>query len=254
VSDIPCFPLFSRDLWGGRCTKFEENQTNLNRVILPAASSVSSGDLRTDVSLTSADVRSDVTTKVTMEEQKQNTSVQKHVTCVRGAEEHHSQPHWHPGQDSCGWLYRDSSSSNGDSQSYKVLCNLGREHIKTAGGVEHVKHTVSASSATTDTKEWGKKLLDSLAYGRERHETPFCNHPSPACLVWSEWALGGVTNKSSSLRVLPFWVWSFCLLCVCVLRSCVCVSGERETERKRKRESARERETAADFLHPCFVY
>ena len=40
---------------------------------------------------------------------------------------------------------------------------LGRELIKIAGGVEHVKHTVSASGATTDTKEWGKKLLDSLA-------------------------------------------------------------------------------------------
>ncbi len=36
------------------------NQANLKRVILPAASSASSGDLRPDVS----DVRSDVTTKI----------------------------------------------------------------------------------------------------------------------------------------------------------------------------------------------
>ena len=34
--------LFSRALRGGKCTKFEENQTNLKRVILPAASSASS--------------------------------------------------------------------------------------------------------------------------------------------------------------------------------------------------------------------
>ena len=60
VRDIPCF---SRCLWGGRCTKFEENQTNLKRVILPAVSSASSGDLSPDVSLTSTDVRTDVTTK-----------------------------------------------------------------------------------------------------------------------------------------------------------------------------------------------
>ena len=39
------------------------NQTNLNRVELPAVSSASSGDLRTDVNLMSADVRPDVTTK-----------------------------------------------------------------------------------------------------------------------------------------------------------------------------------------------
>jgi hypothetical protein len=42
--------------------KFEVNQTNLKRVILPAASSASSGDLRPDVRLTSDDVRPDVTT------------------------------------------------------------------------------------------------------------------------------------------------------------------------------------------------
>jgi hypothetical protein len=41
--------LFSRALRGGRSTKFEENQTNLKRVILPAVSSASSGDLRPDV-------------------------------------------------------------------------------------------------------------------------------------------------------------------------------------------------------------
>ena len=38
---------------GGRCTKFEVNQTNLKRVILPTVSSVSSGDLSPDISLTS---------------------------------------------------------------------------------------------------------------------------------------------------------------------------------------------------------
>ncbi len=60
MCDIPCF---RGGLTGGRCTKFEVNQTNLKRVILPASSSASSGDLRTDVSLTSADVRPDVITK-----------------------------------------------------------------------------------------------------------------------------------------------------------------------------------------------
>ncbi len=47
-----------------RCTKFEVNRTNIEWVTLPAAPSVSSGDLLTDVRLTSADVRADVTTKV----------------------------------------------------------------------------------------------------------------------------------------------------------------------------------------------
>ena len=40
------------------------NQTNLKRVILPVGSSASSGDLASDVSLTSADVSPDVRTKV----------------------------------------------------------------------------------------------------------------------------------------------------------------------------------------------
>ena len=39
------------------------HQTNLKGVILPTVSSSSSGDLRPDVSLTSTDVRSEVTTK-----------------------------------------------------------------------------------------------------------------------------------------------------------------------------------------------
>ncbi len=55
--------LFSRGLRGGRFTKFEVNQTNLKRVILPAASSASSDDLRSDVSWRQPDVRPDVTTK-----------------------------------------------------------------------------------------------------------------------------------------------------------------------------------------------
>ncbi len=46
-----------------RCTKFEVNRTNIEWVTLPAAPSVSSGDLLPDVCLTSADVRADVTTK-----------------------------------------------------------------------------------------------------------------------------------------------------------------------------------------------
>ena len=58
--------LFSRGLRGVKCTKFEENRTYLKRVILPAASSASSVDQRPDVSLMSADVRPDVTTKKTM--------------------------------------------------------------------------------------------------------------------------------------------------------------------------------------------
>ena len=57
---IPCFRWGLR---GGRYTKFEVNQTNLNRVILPGDSSTSSGALRSDVSLTSSDVRPDMTTK-----------------------------------------------------------------------------------------------------------------------------------------------------------------------------------------------
>jgi len=63
IRDIPCFRGVLRD---GRCTKFEVNQTNLKRVILPTVSSASSGDLRPDVSLTSADVRPDVTTKTSL--------------------------------------------------------------------------------------------------------------------------------------------------------------------------------------------
>jgi hypothetical protein len=55
--------LFSRGLRGWRCTKFEVNQTNLKRVILPSSSSVSSDDLRPDISWRQADVRPDVTTK-----------------------------------------------------------------------------------------------------------------------------------------------------------------------------------------------
>ncbi len=50
-----------------RCTKFEVNRTNIEWVTLPAAPSVSSGDLLPDVRLTSADVRADVTTKVLYE-------------------------------------------------------------------------------------------------------------------------------------------------------------------------------------------
>jgi hypothetical protein len=48
---------------GWRRTKFEVNRTNIEWVTLPAAPSVSSGDLLPDVRLTSADVRADVTTK-----------------------------------------------------------------------------------------------------------------------------------------------------------------------------------------------
>jgi hypothetical protein len=55
--------LFSKGLRGGRCTKFEVNQTNLKRVILPAVSSASSDDLRPDISWRQADVRPDVSTK-----------------------------------------------------------------------------------------------------------------------------------------------------------------------------------------------
>ncbi len=60
MRDIPCF---RGGLRRGRCTKFEVNQTNLKRVILPVASSASSGDLRPDVSGRQVDVRPDVTTK-----------------------------------------------------------------------------------------------------------------------------------------------------------------------------------------------
>jgi hypothetical protein len=60
MRDVPCF---QGDLRGGRCTKVQVNQTNLKRVIFSTASSASSGVLRHDVSLTSADVRPDVTTK-----------------------------------------------------------------------------------------------------------------------------------------------------------------------------------------------
>ena len=37
-----------------------------------------------------------------------------------------------------------------------------RQRIKTAGGVECVKHAVNASNATADTKSWGNDLLDKL--------------------------------------------------------------------------------------------
>ena len=46
-----------------RCKKLEVNRANTERVTLPTAPSVSSGDLVPDVRLTSADVRADVTTK-----------------------------------------------------------------------------------------------------------------------------------------------------------------------------------------------
>ena len=46
---------------------FEVNRTNIEWVTLPAAPSVSSGDLLPDVRLTSADVRADVTTKISRE-------------------------------------------------------------------------------------------------------------------------------------------------------------------------------------------
>ena len=52
MCDIPCF---RGSLRGGRCTKFEVNQTNLERVILPTDSSASSGDLSPDVT-TNVDV------------------------------------------------------------------------------------------------------------------------------------------------------------------------------------------------------
>ena len=55
--------LFSRVFRGRRCTKFEENQTNLKRVKLPTDSSVSSGDLSPDVTWRQTDVRRDVTRK-----------------------------------------------------------------------------------------------------------------------------------------------------------------------------------------------
>jgi hypothetical protein len=38
-----------------------------------------------------------------------------------------------------------------------------RERIKAAGGVELAKRAVSASDATANTKDWGKRLLDVLA-------------------------------------------------------------------------------------------
>ncbi len=47
------------------CTKFDVNQTKLKRVIPPVSSLNSSGDLRSNVGLTSADVRTDATTKST---------------------------------------------------------------------------------------------------------------------------------------------------------------------------------------------
>jgi len=37
-----------------------------------------------------------------------------------------------------------------------------RQRIKTAGGVECVKHAVNASNATAATKSWGNDLLDKL--------------------------------------------------------------------------------------------
>ena len=37
-----------------------------------------------------------------------------------------------------------------------------RQRIKTAGGVECVKHAVNASNATANTKSWGNNLLDKL--------------------------------------------------------------------------------------------
>ena len=38
-----------------------------------------------------------------------------------------------------------------------------RGRIKAAGGVELAKRAVSASDATANTKDWGKRLLDKLA-------------------------------------------------------------------------------------------
>jgi hypothetical protein len=61
MRDITCF---RGGLRGERCKKFEVNQTDLKRVILPTDSSASSGDLRSDVSLMSGDVRPDMTTKL----------------------------------------------------------------------------------------------------------------------------------------------------------------------------------------------
>jgi hypothetical protein len=61
MRDITCFRGGLRE---ERCTKFEVNQTDLKRVILPTDSSTSSGDLRSDVSLMSGDVRPDMTTKL----------------------------------------------------------------------------------------------------------------------------------------------------------------------------------------------
>ena len=49
---------------GRKVYKFEVNQTNFKRVILPAFSSALSDDLSPDVILTSVDVSPDVTTKV----------------------------------------------------------------------------------------------------------------------------------------------------------------------------------------------
>ena len=58
MCDIPCFRV------GGEKEGVRVNQTNLERVILPTVSSVSSGDLTPDVNLTSTDVRSEMTTKL----------------------------------------------------------------------------------------------------------------------------------------------------------------------------------------------
>ena len=45
-----------------------------------------------------------------------------------------------------------------------LACNASlRERIKAAGGVELAKRAVSASDATANTKDWGKRLLDVLA-------------------------------------------------------------------------------------------
>jgi hypothetical protein len=45
---------------------------------------------------------------------------------------------------------------------FNNLCPHGKEFIKTAGGVERIKHAVSASYATAKTKRWGKSLLEYL--------------------------------------------------------------------------------------------
>ncbi len=57
MRDVPCFRMGGEEEGPVRCTKFEVNPTNLKRVILPSASSASSGDL-------TPDVRPDVTTKL----------------------------------------------------------------------------------------------------------------------------------------------------------------------------------------------